>query len=94
MPRETVDQRNSAPHQNPARAALLHPQPQRGGGAGSNATTCCALDARLPACFAFARRNCTESITSPGCASNASPRSRTHRGFSPNIAIEASIWSS
>ena len=37
-----------------------------GGGAASNAMTCCSLDARLPASHAFARRNCTESITSPG----------------------------
>ncbi len=128
------------PHQNPARAALLHPQPQRGGGgkknggnagchhgpkaqtglkmgtkttcgfagamtmicvggggafttmtcggggAGSTVMICCSLDARLPASFAFARRNWTESMTSAGWARNASPRSRTHCGFSPNIA--------
>jgi len=56
------------------------------GGAGSTETTCCSLDARLPASFALARRYCTESITSPGCPRNASPRSRTQRGLSASIA--------
>jgi hypothetical protein len=54
-----------------------------GGGAVSVFTVTCSFDFKLPDFCAATRRRWTESITSSGCARNASPRSFTQSGFSP-----------